>query len=278
MLKMRTTALVLLTLLSLPVCVAAEQKDATGCKDHPLFTRMPNSWISSCKQSDFDAYEFPVGKGKKERVEGAIWKITYYPQATATSKPSELQILRNFENAVKKLGGTVVVAEKSRETLKLAKDGKEFWIDLWAEFTGKYGMTIVERKAMAQDIEANADVFADGLKTTGHAAVYGILFDTGKADIKPESAQAIGEIAKLLNADAGLKLHVVGHTDSVGSVDSNLKLSQARAEAVLQALVKEHAIAAGRLRAFGNGPFAPVASNDAEEGRAKNRRVELVKQ
>jgi OOP family OmpA-OmpF porin len=109
-------------------------------------------------------------------------------------------------------------------------------------------------------------------------AVYGINFDTGKSAIKPESAQAIGEIAKLLTADPSLKLFVVGHTDNVGGVDSNIKLSQDRAEAVLQTLVRDHAIAPARLRASGCGPFAPVASNDTEEGRAKNRRVELVKQ
>jgi len=275
---MRKTAPLLLGLLCLAIPAAAEQKDATGCKDHPLFTRMPGAWIRDCPQKEFDAHAFPVAKDKTEQVEGRLWKLTYYPQADAKSKPSELQILRNYENAAKAQGGTVVYAQKSKETLKIAKDGKEFWVDLWAEFTGKYGMVIVERGAMAQDIVANADVFSKDINATGHAAVYGILFDTAKADIKPESAQAVGEVAKLLQADAGLKVFVVGHTDGVGGVDANLKLSQARAEAVVQALVRDHGIAAARLKSFGNGPFAPVASNDAEEGRAKNRRVELVKQ
>jgi outer membrane protein OmpA-like peptidoglycan-associated protein len=275
---MKRIAVLLLGLLCLSLPAAAEQKDDPKCKDHPLFTRMPDSWIRGCSEKEFDAHAFPLGKGKTERVEGRLWTLTYYPQNDAKSKPSELQILRNFENAVKKLGGTVLYAEKSKQTLKLTKDGKEFWVDLWAEFTGKYGLTIVEKAAMAQDIVANAEVFSNDIRTTGHAAIYGILFDTGKADIKPESAQAIGEVAKLLKADAALKIFVVGHTDGVGSVDANLKLSQARAEAVVQSLVREHGIAAARLTSFGNGPFAPVASNDAEEGRAKNRRVELVKQ
>lgn len=280
---MMKTAAVLAALLCLSIPAAAQQKDEKGCADHPLFTRMPDSWIHSCKVREFDFFEFVVGMDNKkrpvkERVEGAFWKINYYPQAKAVSKPSELQILRNYENAVKKLGGTSLAADKAWETFRIEKDGKEFWVELRADFTGKYFLTIVEKKAMEQDIVANADVFSNDLRTTGHAAVYGILFDTGKADIKPESAQAIGEIAKLLKGDPGLKLHVVGHTDSVGGVDANLKLSEARAEAVLAALVKDHGIAAGRLRSFGNGPFAPVASNDAEDGRAKNRRVELVKQ
>jgi len=275
---MKRVASLLLGLLCLSLPAAAEQKDDPNCKDHPLFTRMPGSWLRSCSEKEFDTHAFPLGKGKTEQVEGRLWQLTYYPQPDSKQKPSELQILRNFENAVTKLGGTVLVADKAKETLKLTKDGKEFWVDLWAEFTGKYGMTIVEKSAMAQDIVANAAVFSNDIRTTGHAAIYGILFDTGKADIKPESAQAIGEVAKLLKADAALKVFVVGHTDGVGGVDANLKLSQARAEAVVQALVREHGIAAARLKSFGNGPFAPVAPNDAEEGRAKNRRVELVKQ
>ena len=276
---MKKAAMFFLALLCLATpSAAAEQKDTPDCKDHPLFTRMPGSWIHNCSHKEFDAHAFPLGKGKTEQVEGRLWTLTYYPQSDLKSKPGELQILRNFENAVKQLGGTVIAAEKTRETLKLAKDGKEFWVDLWAEFTGKYGMTIVEKSAMAQDIVGNADVFSNDIRTTGHAAVYGILFDTGKSEIKPESALAVGEVAKLLKADPGLKVFVVGHTDTVGSVDANLKLSQGRAEAVLQALVRTHGIAAARLKSFGNGPFAPVASNDSEEGRAKNRRVELVKQ
>ena len=254
------------------------QKDATGCKDHPLFTRMPTYWIHHCKTQEFDAYEFIVGKGQKERVEGRLWTISYYPQASATSKPSELQILRNFEAAVAKVGGRSLYADKNRETFRLNAGGKDVWVALSAEFTGKYGLTIVERAAMTQAIEADAAAFANDLSTTGHAAVYGIYFDTNKSEIKPESAQAIGEIAKLLQGDPGLKLYVVGHTDGTGGVESNLRLSQDRAQAVIQALVTGHGIAPARLRSFGNGPFAPVATNATEEGRAKNRRVELVKQ
>lgn len=260
----------------------AEQKDATGCKDHPLFTRMPTYWIHNCDERQFDAHEFVLGveKGKPtvERVEGHLWRISYYPQATATQKPSDLQIIRNYENAVQKIGGKVLWTSKGRATFKILKEGKEFWVDLTAEFTGKYTLWILQKEGMAQDIQANAEAFGNDIRTTGHAAVYGILFDTDSAAIKPESAAAIGEIAKLLQADPGLKIYVVGHTDNSGSVDHNLQLSLARAQSVKQALVKEHGIAADRLKAFGCGPYAPVASNGTEEGRAQNRRVELVQQ
>ena len=276
--KMLTALFGALLLITAASGALAQQKDATGCKDHALFTRMPDYWIHSCQHKQFDSYDFKVGKDSKSPVEGEFWRINYYPQAKLESKPSELQIMRNFQNAVEKAGGTVVFSDKSLSTFKLAKDGKEFWIEVTAEFTGKHGLRILQTQGMKQDIVANAEVFQNDIRATGHAAVYGILFDTDKADIKPESAQAIGEIAKLLKGDAKLKIAVVGHTDGSGSVDHNLKLSQSRAQAVMQALVREHGIAASRLTFFGCGPFAPVASNDSEDGKAKNRRVELVKQ
>jgi outer membrane protein OmpA-like peptidoglycan-associated protein len=255
-----------------------EQADAKGCKDNALFTRMPGSFIYNCSEQTFAAHEFSKGTPQATTVEGHLWRMTYYPQATQKTKPSELQILRNFENAMTKVGAKVLPAAKSRGTYRLIQDGRELWIDVWAEFTGKYGFFIVEKQAMVQDVVANAAALGNDLKTSGHVTVDGILFDTGKATIKPESAKAIGEVAKLLNGDPALKVYVVGHTDTTGVLDANMRLSQERAEAVAQALVATYSIAAARLKAFGNGPYAPVASNDAEAGRARNRRVELVKQ
>ncbi len=275
---MRTFIALFVTFVWFTIPGGAQQKDQGNCQDHPLFTRMPTYWIHHCSEKEFDAREFIIAKDKKERVEGRLWNIAYYPQATAKSKPSELQILRNYEAAAKKLGGSVVWSDKSRETIRISKEGKEYWVEVAAEFTGKYGLWILEKQAMKQDITASADALLNDLKTTGHVTVNGIYFDTGKSDLKPESEAAIKEVAKLLSLDASLKLYVVGHTDNVGGLESNMKLSQDRAEAVMQALTKSHGVAASRLKAFGNGPYAPVASNDSEEGKAKNRRVELVKQ
>ncbi len=263
--------------LLLPAAQCYAKADAANCKDHPLLTRIPDYWIESCVQKQFDAYKFLDEHGKNTQVEGRFWNIRYQPPANLAEKPSTLQVLRNVENAITQAGGKVVAKDSSRETLTLTKDDKVLWIEVWADYTGKYILTIVQKDAMAQVITANADAFASGLKTTGHIAVEGILFDTGRATLKPESKQAIGEVAKLLKADAGLKVYVVGHTDNAGAVEGNMQLSQARAEAVVQELIGL-GIAASRLKAFGNGPYAPVASNDAESGRAKNRRVELVKQ
>ena len=97
-------------------------------------------------------------------------------------------------------------------------------------------LIIVEKEAMAQEIVANAEAFSKTTRETGHVAVYGIYFDTGQSVIKPESEAALSEIAKLLKKESGLKVNVVGHTDNVGAIDSNMKLSQARATAVVQVL------------------------------------------
>ena len=140
-------------------------------------------------------------------------------------------------------------------------------------------LIVVELKPMqAGMVTVDAQALAEDITKSGHVAIYGIYFDTGKSIMKPESKPVIGEIAKLLNSQATLKLHVVGHTDNVGTLPSNMTLSKQRAEAVVNALVNDHHIAAARLIANGVGPLAPVASNAAEDGRAKNRRVELVGQ
>lgn len=255
----------------------AEEKDATDCKDHPLLTRLPDYWIQSCVTKQFDAYKFMGPKGKPTTVEGQFWNIRYQPPSSLKSKPSTLQVLRNVENAVTKVGGKVVATDSSKETLTIEGGGKELWIEVWADYTGKYILTLVEKAQMQQQLAANAEAFANGLRDAGHVEVIGLTFDTGKAVIRPESKSTLDEVVKLLKGDATLKVFVVGHTDAVGNVDANMKLSQDRAAAVVQALTQA-GIDGARLRPFGNGPFAPVASNDAEPGRAKNRRVELVKQ
>jgi outer membrane protein OmpA-like peptidoglycan-associated protein len=259
--------------------VAVAQTDQAGCKDHPLFpTRMPDYRISDCKVEDFGFFEFMTPKLPRNRVEGKFTFITYTYTGPRTNEPSGLAVIRNYENALRKIGGTNFQSDPVRWVNgKIVKDGQEVWAQI-DKGNGKIWLRIVEKKEMEQQIVADAASFGNDLKASGHAAVYGIYFDSGKADIKPESAQAVGEIAKLLKANPELKIFVVGHTDNTGSVDGNVKLSDARAQAVMQALIRDNGIAPARLRASGCGQFAPVASNDNEEGRAKNRRVELVKQ
>ncbi len=137
----------------------------------------------------------------------------------------------------------------------------------------------VEPKPMeAGQVTVDANALQKGLAADGRIALYGIYFDTGRADLKPESKPQLEQMAKLLDADRTLKVFIVGHTDNQGAVDANVALSQRRAEAIAAALAKDYRVDPKRLAAKGVANFAPVASNEAETGRARNRRVELVRQ
>lgn len=138
-------------------------------------------------------------------------------------------------------------------------------------------LDVIELRAMEEDlVVVDAVALAQGIDREGRVSVYGIYFDTDKAEVKPESKPALDEMAKLLNTRPALKLYVVGHTDMTGALTHNLTLSQARAKSVVKALVDGYGIDGARLDGHGVGPLAPAASNGSEPGRAKNRRVELV--
>ena len=139
---------------------------------------------------------------------------------------------------------------------------------------------VVELKPMqgAQVTVLDAAALQRGLDAEGKIAVYGVYFDTAKADVKPESKASLDEMAKLLIRNRGLKVYIVGHTDNAGTLAANLDLSQRRAEAVAKALAATYKIEPQRLVARGVASLAPVASNADDAGRARNRRVELVVQ
>jgi OmpA-OmpF porin, OOP family len=174
-------------------------------------------------------------------------------------------------------------------TAKKARDAGDMYVSVttvgWDKddqvYKSKRGayaaVDIIEVKAMAQNmVTVKAEEMAKSISTSGRIALYGIHFDFNKAEIKPESKATLEEIAKMLKAEANLALHVVGHTDNVGSHEFNLGLSKRRAEAVVAALTNDYGINVNRLSANGVASLAPVAVNTTEEGRAKNRRVELV--
>lgn len=145
---------------------------------------------------------------------------------------------------------------------------------------GRTGILVVaiEPKAREQKmVTVTSDEMARALDAQGRIALYGIYFDTNKSAVKPDSRATLEQIAKLLKTRPTLSLDVVGHTDNVGGAEANLKLSKRRADAVVTALVEDYGIDEDRLSASGAGMGKPVAGNDSEDGRAKNRRVELVK-
>ena len=262
---------------------ALGQEDAKGCKDHPLFSRMQGYRIVVCQEREFDAEDFlDPATQQKVTIEGRKFHTEYITNKPFEGKYSRLQVSRNYLNAITKIGGTAYEKnpkDPSETSMKLIKDGKEIWAKLQFNFGANYlYLTIVEKQAMAQQVVADAKTMATDIGISGKVAIYGIYFDFNKADVKPDSEPTLKEITKLLQQDAKLKLYVVGHTDSVGGFDYNMKLSQQRAEAVVKELISKYKITSDRLKAYGVGPLAPVTSNDTEDGKAKNRRVELVKQ
>jgi len=202
----------------------------------------------------------PLGGGRKDQIKNIRSEFVIYAAAAGSLRTGTFQ----KDNTTVRL---IAVDWPKEDKVYKARQGAYIAVD------------ILETKAMEQNmVVVSASEIEKSLTANGKVAIYGIYFDTGKADVKPESKPSLEQIAAFLKADAKAKLHVVGHTDSVGGYDSNLSLSRRRAEAVVAALVKDYGIAAGRLVGNGVASLAPVASNASEEGRAKNRRVELVLQ
>jgi OmpA-OmpF porin, OOP family len=139
-----------------------------------------------------------------------------------------------------------------------------------------YAQLVVAVVGAVENKMVDAGEMAKGLREKGHIALYGIYFDTDKAVIKPESRPTLDEIAKLLRAQPQLNVVIVGHTDSQGTFDYNMDLSRRRADAVAAELAKSYKIANARLKTAGVGFLAPIGSNASDDGRALNRRVELV--
>jgi OmpA-OmpF porin, OOP family len=278
---LRSTLLVLIAVMTVPF--AQSQNDRPKSKDFPGITRMPGYYIDDYAEMQFNSFEFTVTAGNKttkQAVEGHWYYIEY--QRNKDAQPvSAVQIRHNYQNAARAAGGQVLhddSGEGQRTTVRIAKGGSKVWVEAFIASVGPdiYFLTIVDAKAMQQDVTVDASAMASSIANTGSVAIYGINFDTAKSDIKPESEPAIDEIARLLTNNPTLKVYIVGHTGIVGDAASNVRLSQARAQSVIGGLVSKHGIAANRLIAFGAGPYAPVASNKTGQGRAKNRRVELV--
>jgi OmpA-OmpF porin, OOP family len=272
--------------LTLPAAWAPVEarEDVAKSKDHPLLTRYPNSHIAEYEAS-FNALEFPVGPvrtPKKERVEGNTTRIHYFHN-DVDKQPSALQVIRNYQNAIKAIGGEVLYERLPREgdggetTLRVTSGGKTAWVriepGIFSAPTQSYKIDIIEVAAMQQVVSANQ--MLDEINRNGFIALY-VNFDTGKSDLKPDGQATVREIVAMLKAAPALKITIEGHTDNVGQAAANKALSDQRAKSVMQAVVVG-GVPAARLTAAGFGAERPVADNRSEDGRAKNRRVELVK-
>ncbi len=257
------------------------QQDAEGTKDHPMFPNRMANYIRSESTTNFDAVEFSLAADGSKIIskEGTKTLIRYdFNVESGQSKPSPLQILRNYEAAVKKIGGETQFLNTSDGdgVFKIIKPGSEVWvkIDMGGNDNNDfYYLTVLEIEVMKQEITSNEILKA--LNTDGHISLY-INFETGKSVIKPESQKTIDQIVEMLKSNLALKISIEGHTDNVGTAPSNQTLSENRAKSVMNA-VSAKGIDKTRLSSKGWGQTKPIADNKTEDGKAKNRRVEIVK-
>lgn len=283
-------------------------------RDHALLSRYPGARIRERRHREYERFVLPLepvqahqrdDNFRREDLVGDLTQHFYELEQVST-----LKVYENYKNAlssadfeilfecaldacgssadVRALGGRLAttgnVFNFHRTPYYLAArrmtvEGPAYV----ALFIGGYNQdvavqqVVVETRDIAANlIEVNADLLHRELQDSGRVSLYGIQFDTNRSDIKPESKEALDSLAELLRENPELQLYVVGHTDDVGAVDYNRDLSSARAKAVVDLLVRDYGISASRLQSAGVGPFAPTASNATEEGRALNRRVELV--
>lgn len=250
------------------------------------------------RDAGHDRYEFFDGK-KIVPVEGRLYTVKAIGKGA-----SIFEVQKTYEKLVRELGGVTVweggggevkqaglkFAERRHRDVTMAEYEKggtymvrtpagEIWVEVWkrwADNDDSYWLTVVEKKSLdAKARMLDAEEMKAALDADGRVALY-INFDTDKTAIKPDSQPILAEIVKLLAANPTLKLEVQGHTDDAGTPAHNQQLSAGRASAVLGALLSQ-GVAAERLTAKGYGQTKPIADNASEDGKAKNRRVELVK-
>ena len=274
---LRLLALVFVySMIAVPARLIAQEdapQDAEGCKDSPIITRMPGSTIHSCENKEYEQVKMPVGRNKDGEVTEKTLEGEFHSWDYGTREGvSEIQVFRNFETALKQ-AGMKIVYEDSPGTITANKGDTWYWLQNSGSY---YYQTLLTVKSMQQEVTADASSIADELSKSGHIALYGIHFETAKATILPDSETVLADVAKMLQQNSDVKVRIEGHTDNVGSAAANQTLSEKRAQAVV-AWLSSHGIEGSRLQAKGWGASKPVDDNATEDGRAKNRRVELVK-
>jgi outer membrane protein OmpA-like peptidoglycan-associated protein len=235
---------------------------------------MPGCVISRCDYKDYAAADMPRARNEKNHMVEGQFEYTSY-RCPSTKSPLELG--RNTEAALKQAGFNILYTEvygTGGRFYMTAQKGSQ-WVNLYV-VSDAYNLWTVKQKQMEQLMKANAEGWAEQVNQSGRISLYGINFDTGKATIRPDSESVLTELAKMLQANASWAMLVAGHTDNVGGKDLNLGLSRQRAEAVIGWLAG-HGVDKARLVPAGFGDTRPLAENTNDEGRQKNRRVDLVK-
>ncbi len=296
-----------------PMGILAQQ-DAEGTSDIPYISRFKGSWILWQQVKNFDRYYILTVKDNKidkYQVEGKILRTQY----GTTEEHSVFEIFKSYEQALKAAGYEILLTldEKNcgvnlqellyngefsglnalpREATKpdyqneftyfVAKndiDDRDVYIVGFIVAWGKPLITIdvIEVQSMQEDL-VTAKLLGERIGKKGHIALKGIYFETGKAVLSKRSAAALKNISTYLNSHRDKKFFIVGHTDNTGDFELNMALSKERAKAVIKELVSNYGVDPGQLKAYGVANLSPVSTNLNEEGRARNRRVEIVEQ
>ena len=244
--------------------------------DYRLIGHMPNYAVGKPEKNPNDKFIYRTDVGKDPKmvtVTGATFKLTYTIKPGADSE-SSAAIQANYRTALKALNAQILFTDDNTTTARLEDKGQTIWIGVYNLFD-EIRINVVEEAPPKPVVQPPADSMKAALDQVGHLALY-INFDFNKAALRPDAAPVIAQIVALLKKNPALAVSLQGHTDNVGTHDYNLKLSQDRAASVVAAIVKG-GIEAKRLSSSGFGPDKPVADNKTADGRAKNRRVELVK-
>jgi len=252
-----------------------------GAGDYPLLGHLPRTTPHTPTTVNFDEFAFTTQNGTQKQqvmVKGYRWH-NFYEYMDRNPQISGLESQDNYRAVLKDLGAQILYADPSSDPgevdARLDAHGKTVWIQVTSVSSG-VNVDVIEEKPFQLSIKPpEVNELKAALDKDGHVALY-INFDFNKATLKPDAQPVIAQVLALLKANPTLKLSIQGHTDSIGAHDYNVTLSQARAAAVVAAL-KTQGIAAARLTSAGFGPDKPIAPNDTDIGRAKNRRVELVK-
>lgn len=260
----------------------AQEMDAEGCKDHSFFNRIENYYIEGCKEN-YNEYEFMIGNDKTQTLEGTLIDILYtYDGPFGPNLPSKLQVIRNYENAVAKMGGKKVYSRTTDDggwtgaTFHLQKDGNDYWLgiyDLNNNPVDQFTLVLLTIEGMKQEIVAN-EMF-EKINSGLPLALY-INFETGKSAVKGDSENIVQELYQMMSENPTLQILVEGHTDNVGNKTSNQILSEQRAASLKSALVQK-GIGTDKIKTVGFGQEQPLADNSTDDGKAKNRRIEIKK-
>lgn len=256
--------------------------------EHPIIKPFPNSVLAE-KMSSFDnfnEFEFvtlnkTTMKKEKVKVKGQYWKLLYEifkPNGDRVKDISKVEYFENYKNAALEKGGEILYEDQLYLYLRIPKDdGGKTWCRVGpVPNLGQIYLNIIDEEGFNQSLTFGADELKAALDKDGKVILHGILFDLDKSTLKQQSEDQLYHIVTLLLNNPGMKLEIQGHTDNQGKDEYNLKLSKNRAETVSNYL-QLFGIDKQRLKTQGLGETKPIASNDTEEGRAQNRRVELIK-